>query len=120
MNGADFIADLLHVVPDDARHHVLRVAERYAGQTVYLPKTDKASRVRSAIVLIDSGHRPREVVSILAERNGISVKQARRYYLAALDQKKERFLKKGHILKKSVPSHEYILSIKTTKGNDHE
>lgn len=114
MNGAGFTADLLRVVPDDARHHVLSVVDRYAGQTVYLPKMDKAGRVRTALVLIESGHRSREVVSILAERYGISTKQARRYYLAALD------LKKGHFLKKSVPSHEYILSIQPTKGNDHE
>lgn len=114
MNGKDFIADLLRVVPDDARHHVRRVVDKYAGQTVYLPKTDKVSRVRAALVLIESGHHPSEVVSKIAERLGISVKQARRYYLAALDQQKGRFLKK------SVPSHGYILSIQTNKGNNHE
>lgn len=97
MNGKDFLAELLRVVPDDAKQRVRQVAGRYAGQTIYLPKTDKAGRVRTALVLLESGHSPGEVVSILAARHNISAKQARRYYHAALDQKK------GHILKKSVP-----------------
>jgi hypothetical protein len=77
--GANFIDDLLGALPDMARLRAHAVLIRYAGQTVYLPTGSKADRRRQvALNLLKNSQTPAEAAAVIAERFGVTRRQAAR------------------------------------------
>jgi hypothetical protein len=82
-DAEQFRADLLASLPASAITAVNDTFNRWAGRSIYLPKkTRYTARIRAARLLVGRVTQ-REAVAILAERFGLSPRQARRYFQTA-------------------------------------